>query len=465
MSTVTSGRKRMMHTADVVRTGKQVIYPENMKPETAMDIIKKQAEFENQIITIQNNFEGFFVWDAARAFYKAMFGTFGFASAQAIPPTFFSDEQPPRQITVRTGPNKDDTESIPFGEFLLPLIEGVVKMGINRDSQLAVRIDCKRGYESKVQAMFAETERLLETDSIYRGKAVTIAYKDGEKMPDINFMQTGNDDSLILPDHIEAAIRANIWTVMSNSNECRNAGVPLKRSVLLHGKYGTGKTLTARLTADVAVNNKWTFVYLQDGRFLSVAYKFAMAYAPAVIFVEDCDRTISGQRDASIDTILNTVDGIDTKRAEIMLIMTTNHAEAISEAMRRPGRIDAYIEVTPPDAEAVKRLIQHYARKQLDGDLDAATQALAGQIPAVIREAVERAKLYAIASGRDTLTTDDVINSALNMKQQIDFLNGEQVHTHQSPEEKLGHALREVTNVDDLADTVDRLNDYVRDNI
>ena len=107
----TSGRKkRQMHTADVVRTGKQVIYPESMRPAVAIDIIQKQADFENQVIAITENFEGYFVWDAARAFYRAMFEVFGFAGAQKIPATFFSDEKPPRQITIRTGPKRKDSD-------------------------------------------------------------------------------------------------------------------------------------------------------------------------------------------------------------------------------------------------------------------------------------------------------------------------------------------------------------------
>ena len=460
----TSGRKkRQMHTADVVRTGKQVIYPESMRPAVAIDIIQKQADFENQVIAITENFEGYFVWDAARAFYRAMFEVFGFAGAQKIPATFFSDEKPPRQITIRTGPKRKDSESVPFGNFGLPLISGTVKMGIGQGSELHVSIECKRGYESKVQELFAQTRNLLETDSIYRGKAVSIAYSSGDKMPDITFMDDLKADALILPDHIEAAIRANIWTVISQSEKCRKVGVPLKRSVLLHGKYGTGKTLTAKLTADVAVQNKWTFVYLQDGAYLTVAYRFAMAYAPAVIFVEDCDRSISGTRDASIDAILNTVDGIETKGAEIMLIMTTNHAEAISKAMRRPGRIDAYIEVTPPDEDAVKRLITYYAREQLNGDVTPAAKVLAGQIPAVVREAVERAKLYQIAAGRETLTCDDVVNSALNMKSQLEFLDGEQVHANQSPEERLGVAMRDVTGISKVQEKVDAIDDYIHE--
>jgi transitional endoplasmic reticulum ATPase len=79
-----------------------------------------------------------------------------------------------------------------------------------------------------------------------------------------------------------------------------------------------------------------------------------------------------------------------------MVVLTTNHLDVINPAMLRPGRLDAVIEVTAPDQAAVERLIRVYAREMLTEDVDVShvAQQLAGQIPAVVREVVERSKLY-----------------------------------------------------------------------
>lgn len=105
-----------------------------------------------------------------------------------------------------------------------------------------------------------------------------------------------------------------------------------------------------------------------------------------------------GDRDEKMDAILNTIDGVDTKGMELVVVLTTNHVDTIEPAMMRPGRLDAVISVTAPDAAAVTKLIRLYARGQLDPntDLTRVGEKLEGQIPAVIREVVERSKLAAI---------------------------------------------------------------------
>jgi transitional endoplasmic reticulum ATPase len=127
--------------------------------------------------------------------------------------------------------------------------------------------------------------------------------------------------------------------------------------------------------------------------------KFAKNYGPCVIFAEDIDRHVSGEeRTVEIDQILNCLDGVDTKGAELLVVFTTNNVEAINSAMMRPGRLDAVIHVTPPDAVAAGVLVENYSRGMLANDIDMTVvgEAMKGLIPAVIREAVERAKLFSV---------------------------------------------------------------------
>ena len=80
-----------------------------------------------------------------------------------------------------------------------------------------------------------------------------------------------------------------------------------------------------------------------------------------------------------------------------------------------------------------------------------AGKELAGQIPAVIREAVERAKLYAIrrtGPGQEvTLSGSDVAAAARAMKYHMDLLK-ENVENPKTPAQIIGEALEEtVANV------------------
>ncbi len=63
--------------------------------------------------------------------------------------------------------------------------------------------------------------------------------------------------------------------------------------------------------------------------------------------------------------------------------------------MRRPGRIDLVLEVQPPNEETVGRMITSFAGEMLEAetDLSEVKRILNGQVPARVREVVNRAQL------------------------------------------------------------------------
>ena len=129
--------------------------------------------------------------------------------------------------------------------------------------------------------------------------------------------------------------------------------------------------------------------------------------------------------DGTIVRTHTSIDGIESKDTEIMVVLTTNHVERINAAMLRPGRLDAVIPVDPPDASAAIRLVQKYSGDLLVEDgLVEVGKVLAGQIPAVIREVCERSKLTAIAhhGDADEIRAEDLLAAATGMRQQMGLL-------------------------------------------
>lgn len=114
--------------------------------------------------------------------------------------------------------------------------------------------------------------------------------------------------------------------------------------------------------------------------------------------------------------------------------------------MLRPGRFDAIVNVLPPDAKAAQKLMVQYGRGLLDdADLIDAGAELAGHIPAVVREAVERAKLYAIKrtdldAEEVKLTGADVVAAAKAMKHHLELLS-EKKEAPKTPVERLAESL------------------------
>jgi SpoVK/Ycf46/Vps4 family AAA+-type ATPase len=115
-------------------------------------------------------------------------------------------------------------------------------------------------------------------------------------------------------------------------------------------------------------------------------------------------------------------------RIEVITVLTTNHVERITLAMLRPGRLDTVVSVRAPDAEAALRLVKMYAGDILDPSCDFnqsnVGDSLAGQIPALIREVVERSKLAALRRSGDQLllTPNDIEVTALSMKNHMNLL-------------------------------------------
>ena len=411
---------------DVVHFGEKITLPENMSAEDAIVALERHATYMQQTVEISSNFDAF-PWDGANALALAIERRFGFAVAQATP-SFFGSE-PPKMINIEVGPGQN--KRVPWGRFSLPGMKGYVETGVSQNRGryvFAIRANVLRNDEDTINALFADVKKILENESIYAGKAIKIRFRDDSgkvlSMPEPQFMSVDhiNREQLIYSKEIAEAIETNLFTPIERVQDCEANDIPFKRGVLLGGPYGTGKTLAATVASRIAQDNNVTYVYVPRADELADAIEFAKQYqtTAAVVFCEDIDRTVNGERSIAMDDILNILDGIDTKSSRILTILTTNHLQNINPAMLRPGRLDAIINVTAPDAEAAERLIRYYGGDAIaaDTDLTAAGKHLDGQIPATIAEAVKRAKLVQLRlqepGTKITQLTSDAITEAAN---------------------------------------------------
>ena len=408
--------------------------PDKMPIDKAVEaLLRKQAD-EEQIFEVFEIIDAY-PFDAAVACTKAMINLYGWASPQTeITKSMFGvQKNPPIMLAVKTGLADDDVVQCPLGAFKLPGVDEMVKTLIDQvaPGKLGFVITGKVKKRSKhiVLELATETRRIVKEQSIYRGKAIRLGVDDDGSL-DVNnppaFLDVREKDDLVFDHDIQAQIDTSILTPILHTKAVRAARIPLKRTILLEGPYGTGKSLTARMAARVCEENGWTFILLDRVQGLRAALEFANRYSPAVVFAEDIDR-VSEVRDEDANDLINMIDGVLSKRSEIMTILTTNFAEKIDQAMIRPGRLDAVISLRAPTDEAVQRLIRVYAGALLPADTDVsqAAKELSGQIPASIRECVERAKLGMIGRGADKLADSDLVVSAQTMKNHLKLLNRE----------------------------------------
>jgi transitional endoplasmic reticulum ATPase len=449
---------------EVVRQGDQIILPEGMTYAEGREWLRRQEEAEEKVVDVYDNIQGYFPTDSAYALLRAIKMKFGFASLNDTR-GFFGQKVPPMLVNVLRADGTEETAL--FGACAPPKWEGgtlEITADIQRGQPPALDVTgkVKKKFEASVKEVFALARQILKEDSLYRGEAIIVDYtsidedrqfdplKDAPK-----FIDTDNvaDENLILRQQTMFDLEANIFTLIRNSDACRQNGMTLRHGCLLAGPFGTGKTLASLLTAKIAKDNDWTFIYLKQTGHLASAIKMAEHYAPAVVFAEDIDQVVkAGVRNAGINEILNTIDGVDTKSKEVITVYTTNYQERIEPALLRAGRIDTVIRMHAPDAETAARFIQFYARDDErrslladDFDLAVAGKAMDGFVPAFIAEAIHKAKRYAINRVRSgnivgAIKTEDVIYATNSLKEQSDMA-AENLR-QMTPEEKLYRCLQ-----------------------
>lgn len=399
--------------------------PANMPLDTAIDTLKRVKISEEQTYDTHEQVFGL-PWDALVGIFKAMQEIYGVLLPETMRGWFF--DQNPSFISVKTGLAKSDVIMVPVGQIGLPGMKSPVNVGIHEDFAYIAGTVHKADRQRLVQ--IAERAReIMKESSIYKGKAISLQVNDKghiilDKQPTFFDVRYVKEADMIHNDVTRNLIESSIFAPIKFSDACRRHKIPLKRGILLEGRYGCGKTLTARVTASVAMQNGWSFVMIDKPQGLSAALKTAVMYEPCVVFAEDIDRFGDRSSDA-VNELVNLIDGLVPASKAIMTVLTTNYIEKIDKALLRPGRFDAVISIDPPDAGTVARLVRHYGDKALSPDVDVAEvgNILAGQIPATIAEVVKRAKLSMLIHGRDDLTANDLETAAHGMARHLRLLD------------------------------------------
>jgi hypothetical protein len=395
--------------------------PDAMPIDKAIEWLTMMQREQETMIVVTEMID-VYPWDGARAFNLAIRNRFGFAKTSG---SIFNPPQQ-RNITVDVG----IVESIPWGGFKVPGIDGTVYTGSTRNNngQLVFKLtaEVRKKHAGVITELAHLTREILSTDSIYRGKAIRFALDemDQQVAPEFIDLSRVNADELVFTVDVTEQIDTTIFAPLRRRGWCHQLGIPFKRGVCLIGPYGVGKTLAVYVAAQHAKAHGITSIIVENAETLPQAMLFARQYAPALVVVEDIDR-VTKQRDDLCNEIMDSLDGVEAKESDVMVLFTSNHHDSIHPAMRRPGRIDTFIRIDAPDVVAVDRLLRLYGRGLIEpgADLRMACDLLSGQIPAVIREVVERSKLAAIARAETmhdarTLSPHDITIAAKRLLMQ-----------------------------------------------
>lgn len=390
------------YVAEVVRKGDTIVLPDDASIPEIIEVLQRKHAEESQKVSVKTSVDAP-PWDGALALQKAIQEELGIVITNETK-GMWGEKHPPTELEVEIDLGR--TITVKWGEFALPgMKDAVAVTGVNMTNEGVLQFNCTivclRKFQDRARRILNQMRRYAETESIHKGKAFSIRFLDDDHdrlaIPTPKFFDL-NMEAPIFRRDLERAIERNVFVPLQYTAELKKMGESLKRGVLFAGKYGTGKTMMASFVAREAVLRGWTFIYVKNSAELPYALKYAQKYQPVVVFAEDVDRVAGLERTDAVNSLLNQLDGVDSKNAQIMTILTSNHMDKVNEAMRRPGRIDLILQVLPPDEETVGRMVHHFSREGLEpnADLGGIGRELAGLAPAYVREAVGRARLEAL---------------------------------------------------------------------
>lgn len=451
------GSQRTNHEL-IVREGTRLVLPAHMTIDEGISMLKEFKKDQEQLTQFSHTFRKR-PWDGAAALSRALFLLFGTTGFGKVIRTMFGDI-PPELRTIPTGPN-GETMQVPWGMLHAPFLmhpEAEIYVTAVEDPEhgllFALNVMAPKASADLVEGLFVLVQQELDENSIYLGKAI-----DGAGVPNFLNVDMIEANKIVYSDKAMADLDANVWSIIRNADRLAELGEPLKRTALLEGPYGTGKTSGLLLTAQIAVEHGWTVVHARPGQDDPFeALKTARLYQDdeesrgSVVLIEDIDTFADAgtSRDLAAK-LLDEFDGFTSKGTRMLVVLTTNHAEKIHKGMVRPGRLDSVIHIGELDTGGVMRLIHAVVPEDmLDPDLtkdrDAIGKAMEGYLPAFVREAISRAVRYAVVREEKfgdndgvpvRLTGQDFVSAADSLRDQLALMDEARDTIDTSPVEEI----------------------------
>ena len=156
------------------------------------------------------------------------------------------------------------------------------------------------------------------------------------------------------------ALEANLVLPLEDADLATELGLKPKRGVLLVGPPGTGKTTIGRALAHRLKSKFFLIdgtVVGGTGNFFAMVtqiFEAAKNNAPSIVFIDDSDVLFQDGGDHGFYRYLLTLlDGIESQSAgRVCLMMTAMDVSNLPPALVRSGRVELWLEMRLPDAEA-----------------------------------------------------------------------------------------------------------------
>ncbi|XP_022734062.1 AAA-ATPase At2g46620-like [Durio zibethinus] len=178
----------------------------------------------------------------------------------------------------------------------------------------------------------------------------------------VPFNHPASFDTLVMDVDLKNRVKADLEMFLKSKQFYHRLGRVWKRSYLLYGASGTGKSSFVAAMARFLYFDVYDIDLSKVSDDSDLKMLLLQTTHRSMIVVEDLDCFLKEKsRDVSLKGILNFMDGIiSCCGEERVMVFTMNSKDQVDQAVLRPGRIDVHIQFPPCDFSAFKSLANSY---------------------------------------------------------------------------------------------------------
>ncbi|KAL6566017.1 hypothetical protein OROHE_005072 [Orobanche hederae] len=202
----------------------------------------------------------------------------------------------------------------------------------------------------------------VSDDIEQRGRELKIYNNSNGKWKAVPFNHPADFDSLVMNPDVKNKIRNDLETFLKSKQYYLKLGRVWKRTYLLYGPSGTGKSSFIAASANLLNYDVYNVNLSQVVDESDLNTLLLQTTCRSLIVVEDLDRYVSERSTVRITSsgLMNFMDGLLSFQDERIMIFTMNCKDGIDSAVLRPGRIDMHIHFPMCDFSSFKNLANNY---------------------------------------------------------------------------------------------------------
>ncbi|XVF22319.1 hypothetical protein REPUB_Repub12eG0162800 [Reevesia pubescens] len=261
----------------------------------------------------------------------------------------------PNEIVLRLDPNQ-----VIEDDFL-----GAKIFWINDDKTLVLKIRkadkrrVLRPYLQHIHTVFDEFDEKKRDLKFY----MNIVDDKKGRWRSVQFTHPSTFETIAMESDLKNKIKSDLDSFLKAKQYYLRLGRVWKRSYLLYGPSGTGKSSFVAAMANFLSYDVYNIDLSKVSDDSELKFLLLQTTAKSLIVIEDLDRYLSDKSTAlSLSGVLNFMDGILSSSCgeERVMVFTMNGKDHVDPAILRPGRIDVHIHFPLCDFTAFKTLANSY---------------------------------------------------------------------------------------------------------